>query len=167
MTNEKAKSKRITRKYDQLTKDQLIESILDSMSTKGKSAFAACKEVGLPQSTFNLWVDADKELAEKYARAREDLIEKLAEETLKIADEPVGSTDSGSTDSGAVQKQKLQVDTRKWLLSKLAPRKYGEKIQLSGDKESPIEIKATIDTSKLSTGTLAEIMAAKDATDRD
>jgi len=165
MANEK--SKRATRKYDQLTKEQMIESILDSMSTKGKSAFAACKAVGLPQSTFNLWVDQDKELAEKYARAREDLIEKLAEETLQIADEPVGSTESGSTDSGAVKKQKLQVDTRKWLLSKLAPRKYGEKIQLAGDKENPIEIKSTIDTTKLSTETLAEIMAAKDATDRD
>jgi hypothetical protein len=50
----------------------------------------------------------------------------------------VGSTDSGATDSGAVQKQRLQVDTRKWLLSKLAPKKWGDKLELSSDPENPL-----------------------------
>ena len=64
----------------------------------------------------------------------------MAAETLAIADEPVGSTDSGATDSGAVQKQRLQVDTRKWLLSKLAPKRYGDKITLAGDEENPLKV---------------------------
>ena len=34
----------------------------------------------------------------------------------------------------------LQIDTRKWLLSKLAPKKYGDKIELSGDKDNPLMI---------------------------
>jgi hypothetical protein len=148
-------------------KDEIIKKVLDGMSNDGLSCFKSCKKAGIPNSTFLLWVSEDKELADKYMRARDDLIERIANDAIEIADEPVGTTDSGATDSGAVQKQRLQVDTRKWLLSKLAPRKYGEKIQLAGDKENPIEIKSNIDTTKLSTETLAEIMAAKDAADRD
>ena len=60
--------------------------------------------------------------------AKEVLIERMAAETLAIADAPVGLTDRGTMDSGAVQKQRLQVDTRKWLLSKLAPERYGGRI---------------------------------------
>jgi hypothetical protein len=37
-----------------------------------------------------------------------------------------------------VQKQRLQVDTRKWLLSKLAPKKFGDKIEVSGDPANPL-----------------------------
>lgn len=55
----------------------------------------------------------------------------MADEIMEISDAPVGSTQTGATDSGAVQKQRLQVDTRKWLLSKLLPKKYGEKVDLN------------------------------------
>ena len=68
------------------------------------------------------------------------MIEHIASETLAIADQPAGSTESGATDSGAVQKQRLQVDTRKWLLSKLAPKKYGDRMTLAGDEDSPLKI---------------------------
>lgn len=63
-----------------------------------------------------------------YALARDVLIERMVAETLEIADAPVAVTASGATDSGAVQKQRLQVDTRKWMLSKLAPRRYGDRV---------------------------------------
>lgn len=138
--------------------------VLEGMRS-GLSAFKACEAAGVPQTTFLRWCDDDATLAENYVRAREALIEKMATELLEIADTPVGSTDSGATDSGAVQKQRLQVDTRKWLLSKLAPKKYGDKLEVSGDKENPLHVKQTIDASKLSTDVLAQIMAAKDATD--
>jgi len=121
------------------SEDRLVISqmVIDGMRS-GLSAFKACQIAGVPQSTFSRWVDDDVTLAENYARAREALIEKMANELLEIADTPVGSTDSGATDSGAVQKQRLQVDTRKWLLSKLAPKKYGDKIEVSGDPANPL-----------------------------
>ena len=55
-------------------------------------------------------------------------MERMAAETLAIADAPVGITERGTTNSGAVQKQRLQVDTRKWMLSKLAPKRYGDRV---------------------------------------
>lgn len=118
---------------------KIANLVFDGMRS-GMSAFKACQLAGVPQSTFNRWMDDDVKLAEEYARAREDLIEHIASETLAIADQPVGSTENGSTDSGAVQKQRLQVDTRKWLLSKLAPKKYGDKLELTGDPDRPLAI---------------------------
>jgi hypothetical protein len=56
---------------------------------------------------------------------------------MDISDKDVGITD-GKKDWAAVQKHKLQVDSRKWLLSKLAPKKYGDKLELSGDNENPL-----------------------------
>ena len=115
------------------------QAVFEHMA-QGKSALKSCEAVAVPFSSFMRWIDEDAELAEQYARAREALIELMAAQTLEIADAPVPSTESGATDSGAVQKQRLQIDTRKWLLSKLAPKKYGEKIELSGDKDNPLMI---------------------------
>lgn len=142
----------------------ISQIVFDGMRS-GLSAFKACKQAGVNQSTFNDWLNDDAKLAADYARAREDLLEMMASDLLDIADRPVGSTDSGATDSGAVADKKVQIDTRKWLLSKLAPKKYGDKLELTGDKENPLHVKQTIDASKLSTDVLAQIMAAKDATD--
>lgn len=144
---------------------EIAEKVFAGMRS-GLSAFKACQKAGVNQSAFNHWLNDDAELAAEYARAREDLIERIANETIEIADQPVGSTDSGATDSGAVQKQRLQVDTRKWLLSKLAPKKWGDRIALAGDEESPLKVESVLDVSKLSTDVLSQIIAAKDATNK-
>ena len=130
-----ATSKRTKPGSDERAKTAAV--VLEAMRG-GLSAFKACQLAGVNQGTFAGWLNDDAELAKSYARAREALIEKMANELLEIADTPVGSTEGGSTDSGAVQKQRLQVDTRKWLLSKLAPKKYGDKLELSGDADSPL-----------------------------
>jgi hypothetical protein len=107
---------------------------------QGLSAYKACLKVGVPQSTLNHWLNDDAEMAADYARAREELHEFIAAEIMAIADAPVPSNEKGGVDPGAIQKQRLQVDTRKWLLSKLAPKKYGDKIEVSGDAANPLKI---------------------------
>jgi len=124
---------------DSEDREKICKMVLEGMMS-GLSAFKACKAAGVPNSTFSTWLVDDAELSERYARAREVLIEKMASDLMDIADTPVGSTDSGQTDSGAVQKQRLQVDTRKWLLSKLAPKRYGDKLELSGDQNNPLQL---------------------------
>jgi hypothetical protein len=118
-------------------KDAICQAVLQGMRD-GLSAFKACQAAGVPQSTFNRWVDADAKLAEDYAHAREDLIERMANDVLELADSEVPETGDGKKDWQAIQKHKLQVDTRKWLLSKLAPKKYGEKLEVSGDPANPL-----------------------------
>jgi hypothetical protein len=120
-------------------KAAICQEVLQGMR-EGLSAFKACQKAGVPQSTFSLWVDSDAKLAESYAHAREDLIERIASEVMELADSEVPETGDGKKDWQAIQKHKLQVDTRKWLLSKLAPKKYGDRMTLAGDEDSPLAI---------------------------
>lgn len=128
------------KKYSQESKDKISQIVLDGMTDKGLSCFKACQKAGVPNSTFMRWLDLDAALAERYARARHDLIERIAQDMLDITDQDVGTTLEGKKDWMAVQKQRLQVDTRKWLLSKLAPQRYGDKLELSGDPDRPLAI---------------------------
>lgn len=87
---------------------------------------------GMPSArTIHRWVETNENFRQRYAKARERGLDALAEETLEIADDGTGDTwldDSGTVrvNNDIVQRSKLRVDTRKWLLSKLAPKKYGE-----------------------------------------
>lgn len=74
------------------------------------------------------WRHRYPEFEEQYARAKQFQMELMAEEIIELADDP-------STDSGQVQRSKLQVEARKWLMSKLAPRKFGEKIDVTSHGE--------------------------------
>jgi len=132
-------SKPLTRRTKPGSEDRAIisQAVLDGMRS-GLSAFKACQAAGVPHSTFLGWVNEDDTLADNYAHAREDLIELMASDVLKWADSEIPETGDGKKDWQAVQKHKLQVDTRKWLLSKLAPKKYGDKIEVSGDPTNPL-----------------------------
>ena len=118
-------------------KQEICAKVLEGMRG-GKSTFKSCEAAGVNHSTFIRWADEDAELADNYARAREDLLERMAQEVLDLSDKEVPETGDGRKDWQAIQKHKLQVDTRKWLLSKLAPRKYGEKLEVSGDPANPL-----------------------------
>lgn len=139
MTTKSNKTKTPTKRTKPGSEDRAVISqmVLDGMRS-GLSAFKACQAAGVPNSTFLRWVDDDATLAENYARAREDLIERMATEIMEISDQDVGVAVDGKKDWSAVQKHRLQVDTRKWLLSKLAPKKFGDKIEVSGDPANPL-----------------------------
>jgi hypothetical protein len=106
----------------------------------GLSLRQSSENANVKAQTFLSWVDQDKDLSEQYARARSDMIDKIADDIIKIADEEMIPTGEGKVDNAMVQKQRLRVDTRKWLLSKLAPKKYGDKLELTGDDKSPLTI---------------------------
>ena len=87
-----------------------------------------------------------------YARAREERADLLFEELFEIADKPC-------TNQVEVQQQRNRLDTRKWALSKLAPRKYGDRvehdvkggdfqpailIQVSGGAPEPVEVSGKV-----------------------
>jgi len=124
---------------DSEDRKRLAEIVLNGMHS-GLSLFKACQKVGIAHSTFIAWVNEDAALADRYACARENLIERIAEEIMELSDQTVGEQPDGKKDWAAVQKHRLQVDSRKWLLSKLAPKKYGDKLELSGDPDRPLAI---------------------------
>ena len=106
-------------------REKLAEDVLKGMAERNLSCFKACEAAGVPIGSFLRWVEQDAQLAERYARTRETLIERIAEETMEIADQEAET-------AVEVNKQRLQVDTRKWLLAKLAPQRYGDKLHLAG-----------------------------------
>jgi hypothetical protein len=83
------------------------------------------------------WIQQQPEFRNKYAGAREAQADYLAEEIVQIADTPLLGVitkvdDSGkreTTEGDMLQHRRLQVDARKWYASKLAPKKYGDKVE--------------------------------------
>jgi len=100
-----------------------------------------CSEDGMPSaSAVCQWAAEDREgFSKRYVRALEARGWYWAEEMVSIAD---GSED---TDSDA-QRDKLRVETRKWLLTKLMPNRFGERQQLehSGPNGGPVQTDGTI-----------------------
>lgn len=92
---------------------------------EGKSLRKAAKAQGISPGTFLRWVDDDEALAEQYARARARLLDFQAEEL-----ETIGEAAARAKDPVRVAGLRLQSDNRKWLLSKLASKKYGERQQI-------------------------------------
>lgn len=66
-------------------------------------------------------------LLDQYARAREALVDWYADEIVRLAIEDAGSDDDNPV---RVNRSRLRVDTLKWLMSKLHPKKYGDKVEL-------------------------------------
>lgn len=109
----------------------LARAAIDCMVSEGLSLRKACLQVGLDAARFLRACDADPELAKQYARARQALVDKMADEILELADAPIPVLDNGATDNALVRQRQLQVDTRKWFLSKLAPKVYGDRLDVS------------------------------------
>jgi hypothetical protein len=115
------------------SRDEKAQRILALMTDELKSLRQSCKAVGVATSTFILWTQTDEDLSEQYAKARDALIDGIADDIMDISDLPPPIKADGSLDSAGVAHQRLRVDTRKWLLSKLAPKRYGERIEVDGN----------------------------------
>jgi hypothetical protein len=74
----------------------------------------------------------------QYAQAREMGLESIAEEVIEIGDSDI--LINGLPDNALVQRNRLMCDNRKWLLSKLLPRQFGDKVtqELTGDPDRPL-----------------------------
>lgn len=85
------------------------------------------------------WLAKYPEFQQQYARAQLDRTHAMAEEVLEIADESgfdAHIVDGRAVVNGdAIQRARLRVDTRKWLMSKMAPKKYGDKLELGTPAE--------------------------------
>ena len=111
--------------------------------SNGEALAQIIKDPEMPaQSTVYKWLLDYPDFTEMYTRAREEQADTNADEIIAIADEmPPEYTDKdGRTqlDSSYIQWQKNRIEARKWTAMKLKPRKYGDKVQLSGDSESPL-----------------------------
>ena len=71
------------------------------------------------------------ELRRQYDQAVEDRADRLAEELIELADEPMPEGLDGPGMSAWVQKLRVRIDVRKWSASKLRPRAYGDRLEVA------------------------------------
>lgn len=102
------------------------------------------KHLELPGiDTFYRYLSQNKPASEAYARAKMDSLNKIANEIIEIADEALEMRGDGA-DNARVQAQRLRIESRKWLLSKLMPKTYGDYLQHGGDVNNPISFNFTV-----------------------
>ena len=99
-------------------------------------------------NTIYRWQHRFPEFREQYARAKEMQLAAIEDEMLEIADDGAndwmevkhGDSVSWRENGEAARRSTLRLDTRKWLMAKLLPKKYGDKLTHSGDADNPINM---------------------------
>lgn len=124
--------------YSEVTTEEICRRLAD-----GESLSSVCRDAAMPAKiTVLKWLEKHEEFASQYARARELQADHFADEILEIADD--GTNDwmereakakAGETttvpDQEHIARSRLRVDARKWLMARMAPKKYGDKVDLS------------------------------------
>jgi hypothetical protein len=129
---------------------EIAEAICERLAA-GESLKSICRDDAMPaESTVRNWAQQDvKGFYEMYTRARNVGLDAIADEILDIADDD--SRDSQVDEKGAerpnpsaIQRDRLRVDARRWYLSKLAPKRYGERVQVEGGGDTSITVVSPI-----------------------
>ena len=129
--------------YNEEIANEILERIV-----LGESLRSIVKDDHMPViSTVFRWMSHNEEFSKQYTRAKEEQAELLADEIVAISDEAetvVKTYGDGMTevvfDSTAVARNRLRIDARKWVASKLKPKRYGDKLELAGNPDAPITI---------------------------
>lgn len=80
------------------------------------------------------WQLQDAEFARRYAHARRVQLARWAEDIVEISD-----------GDGDPQRDRLRVDARKWILGKMLPNVYGDRVTVAGDADAPVVIRDDAD----------------------
>lgn len=125
--------------------DKLFKAICFDIANTSRGTKHICEEHEITYTTFKNWINDDEDLFALYARAKDMQADMLAEEIISIADDSKDDTIETFDKHGKrikvedkewTSRSKLRIDARKWVASKLKPKKYGDKIDVtSKDKE--------------------------------
>lgn len=125
-----AAPKKSNPKLSEIRTPENLEKIC-KLTSEGKSAITISKILGIAYTTMREWIDNDPDNAAKYARAKQDqgdyAYEQIQEVELKL--------EAGILDP---QTSRVLIDSIKWRAGKMRPKVYGEKLELSGNKEAPL-----------------------------
>lgn len=122
---------------------------------EGESVRQICRDEDMPSMpAIFLWLKDKPEFLKHYTRAKEIQAESMVEDILQIADDGLNDTyidENGNTrtDKDVVARSRLRVESRKWIASKLLPKKYGDKIEatLQGVDGAAIKVDTTLSPS--------------------
>jgi hypothetical protein len=132
---------------------ELADAICERIAS-GLSLRKTCAELGISETCVRWWVIKDHEgFHAHYSRAREAQYEVWADEIKEISDEcregviVTRETDAKgklvsvkSKRSDMIERARLQIDARKWLLSKLHHKRYGDRLDLIADSGNTVNV---------------------------
>jgi len=111
----------------------------------GESLRAVCRDPAMPsKASVMRWLRNKPEIRDQYACARDDLLDHWAEDLIEIADDGTLDQIPGTDKHGNevmvanhanVQRDRLRVDARKWLMSRLGAKKYGDHVEVEHSGE--------------------------------
>lgn len=136
----KPKAKKRIGRPTKYTKE-LADEVCSQLS-EGKSMRTVCKDTKLPSSrTLFRWLRTNEEFCQQYTRAKEESADALTDEMLDIADNATndymeeigkdGQSKGYQLNGDHVRRSTLRIETRKWLASKLKPKRYGNNISVA------------------------------------
>lgn len=118
---------------------EVYRHVLHRMAN-GEAMTTICREPDMPDySVFSKWANSSPELFGEYARAKAIQADYYADEIVDIADNDM-----------LVARARNRMDARRWHSSKIAPRKYGDRIQ--NEINATIENKYKVDLSSMDAG---------------
>ena len=152
----------VTKPYD----EELAVELCDRIA-QGEGLEEICRDPRFPsERSIRRWMADQPTFRLAYSRAREAQMDKWSDDVIKISDEMTASTIVRTdkegreievvTDPTAVQAAKLRIDTRLRLMSKLAPKTYGDKVDVN--VSGSIEV-STLSDEELESRTRARLVA--------
>ena len=103
-----------------------------ALISQGESVRSIGQRKDMPsEAGIYKWLANHPEFVEKYTRAREQQADVYSHQIVDIAD-------SATPEDYMVAK--LRLDARKWAASKLAPKKYGDRMTHAGDEKAPLTV---------------------------
>ena len=124
---------------------QKLAHVILTRIADGEGLREICRDPAMPdRSTVLRWVQKHDAFRRDYERAREAQIEWFAEEMLNIAfdrthGDAASSKDGVGKGRDTVAWAKLQIDTMKWLMSKFAPTRFGDRLEVEDGNTEKVE----------------------------
>jgi hypothetical protein len=132
---------------------ELAAKFCAAVAEGDRSIRAICKQKGMPsKATVFRWLAENKEFQAMYEAAKDEQADTFVDEVVEIADQC-------KTTKSAVQKAKLQIYARIEAAQKMKPRKYGNRVQLTGEGGEPIKMQVKTMTDEELAAKIAEKMA--------
>ena len=109
---------------------EFAEKVCERMA-EGASLREVCRDNGMAESSVRQWVRDDRDgFAARYQVARTLQVESWSDQIIEI----------GNREDLDPQDKRLRCDNLKWLMSKLLPKRYGDRLLVAGDAENPLHV---------------------------
>jgi hypothetical protein len=125
--------------YSQQQIEETFNDILYEIE-QGNSLISILRRKEFPSTaTFYQWLEADEDKAKRYVRACEIRADVIFEDIIDIADHS-DEDHTPFTGANVVQRDRLKIDARKWIVAKLHPKKYSDRVyqDITTHQEQPL-----------------------------